>query len=192
MRMLSKYNKQDKVFKLNKALYGLRQSSLLQQQKLTDELKKLGLKKILYEPYVMQKEGIICFFYMDNIIFVFKKDQYDKVEKTVAFLSKALISEKKRELKQFLELYIIRNSLKKALCLLQKAYIIKICNNLISSTSISQFSATQIEILEFFAVSNNEDITNASQTLYKQKVGLFFFVAITIQPNIAFAVLWLL
>ncbi len=46
IRMPPEYGEQDKVFKLNGALYGLRQSLLLWQQKLTDEMKKLGFEQI--------------------------------------------------------------------------------------------------------------------------------------------------
>ncbi len=46
-----------------------------------------------------------------------------------------------------------------------------------------------MEILELLAVSDNEDITDLSQTLYQQKVGSLLFAAIAIRPNLAFAVL---
>ena len=46
-----------------------------------------------------------------------------------------------------------------------------------------------MEILELLAVSDNEDITDLSQTLYQQKVGSLLFAAIAIKPNLAFAVL---
>ncbi len=62
-------------------------------------MKKLGFEKISQQPWMVQKNSIICFFYMDNIVFAFKKDQCDKVEKTVALLSKALTIEKQGELK---------------------------------------------------------------------------------------------
>ncbi len=49
-----------------------------------------------------------------------------------------------------------------------------------------------MEILEFLAVPDNEDITDASRTLYQQKVRSLFFAAIATRPDIAFAVSWLL
>lgn len=52
-RMPSGYGKKGKVLKLNKALYGLRQSLFLWQQKLTDEMKKLGFKNFFQELCVM-------------------------------------------------------------------------------------------------------------------------------------------
>ncbi len=47
MRMPPGYSKEGKVLKLNGALYGLHQSPLLWEQKLTDEMKKLGSEEIL-------------------------------------------------------------------------------------------------------------------------------------------------
>ncbi len=97
MRMPPGYGKQGKVFKLNRTLYGLRRSLLLWQQKLKDKMRKLGFEEILQEPCVVQKNGIICFFYVDDIVFAFKKDYGDEIERTVASLSKALTIKKKGE-----------------------------------------------------------------------------------------------
>ncbi len=43
-----------------------------------------------------------------------------------------------------------------------------------------------MEILELLAVHENEDIMDASQTLYQQKVRLFLFAAIATRADIAF------
>ena len=188
MRMPPGYGEQGRVLKLNRALYGLRRSPLLWQQKLTDEMKRLGFKEIPQEPCVVQKDGIICFFYVDDIVFAFLKDQRDEVEKTVASLSKALTIERKGELKWFLGLHVIRDRSKRALWLSQKAYILKICNDLAPSTSTSRLPATPMEILELLAAPDNEDITDASRTLYQRKVGSLLFAAIATRPDIAFAV----
>lgn len=125
---------------------------------------------------------------MDNSIIVFKKDQHNKFEKTVTLLLKALTIERKGELIWFLELAVIRNHSKKALWLLQKAYILKICNNLTPGIITSRLPDMGIEILEILAAPNNKDIMNVSQTLYQQKVKSLLFVAIATWPDIAFAV----
>ena len=101
-------------FKLNGALYGLRRSPLLWQQKLKDKIKKLGFEEIFEKSCVVQKNGIICFFYIDNIVFIFKKDQPNKFQNTVASFSKTITIERKKEQKWFLGLYIIRNQSKKS------------------------------------------------------------------------------
>ncbi len=62
-------------------------------------MEKLGFEEIPQEPCVVQKNGIIFFFHLDDIVFALKKDQRDKVKRTVASLLKALTIERKRELK---------------------------------------------------------------------------------------------
>lgn len=47
----------------------------------------------------MQKDNIICFFYVNNIVFIFKKDLDNKVKKTIVLLLKTLIIKRKKELK---------------------------------------------------------------------------------------------
>ena len=71
MQMPPGFSEQDKILRLNKALYGLRQSPLLWQKKLTQAMKKLGFEEIPQKPCIVQKNGIICFFYVDNIVFAF-------------------------------------------------------------------------------------------------------------------------
>lgn len=107
IRMPPGYAKQGKLLRLNKALYGLRRSSLLWQQKLINILKSFDLTEILQEPCVMRKNGIICFFFVDDIVFAFKKDKSNEVKQIVDLLSKTLIMEVIGELKWFLGLYII-------------------------------------------------------------------------------------
>ena len=45
-----------------------------------------------------------------------------------------------------------------------------------------------MKILELLAVPDNEDITDASRTLYQRKIGSPFFAAIATRPDIEFAV----
>ena len=101
-----------KVLKLNIALYGLRWSPLLWQQKLIKEMKKLRFEEISQEPYVVQKDGIIGFFYIDDIVFTFKKDRVDEVKKIVESLSETLTIKIVGKLKWFLELHVICNRTK--------------------------------------------------------------------------------
>lgn len=151
-------------------------------------MKKFGFEEIPQEPCIVQKNGIICFFYVDDIVFAFKKDQRDEVERIVASLSKTLTIERKRELKWFLGLHVIRDRSKRALWLSQKAYIMKICNDLASSTSASRLPATPMEVLELLAAPEDEVITDATRTLYQRKVGSLLFAAIATRPDIVFAV----
>ena len=142
MRMSPGYDKHGKVLKLSGALYGLRRSLLLWKQKLTDEMKKLDFEEIPQDLCQLQKNGIICFFYLDNIVFAFQKNQRNEVERTVSSLSKALTIKRKRELKWFSRLQLICDHSEGALRLLQKAYIMKIYHDLVPRTSTSRLAST--------------------------------------------------
>ncbi len=87
IRMPPGYSEKGKVPKLNRTLYGLRWSHLLWQLEITDEMKKLDFKEISQQPSMVQKNVIICFCYIEDIMFAFKKDQCGKVERTVVSLS---------------------------------------------------------------------------------------------------------
>src|SRR6266568_8061272 len=65
--------KKDKVLRLRKALYRLQRSPLLWQKNLTSLLTELGFKEVPQEPCVMLKGGIVVFFYINDIIFCYRK-----------------------------------------------------------------------------------------------------------------------
>lgn len=72
--IFSRYNKNDKVLYLNKAFYGLPQSLLFWQQKLINKLKKLDLKENFQKLCIVEKNGIIRFFYINDLFFTYQKD----------------------------------------------------------------------------------------------------------------------
>ena len=112
-------------------------------------MKKLGFKEIPQEPCVVQKDGIIGFFYVDDVVFAFKKDRANKVKKIVESLSQALMIKVVGELKWFLELYVIRNSTKRTI------WLLKICNEFVPTDPL-RLPATPMEILELFLIDKDE------------------------------------
>ena len=174
--------------KLNKALYGLRRSSLLWQQKLTKEMKKLGFEEIPQEPCVVQKDGIICFFYIDDIVFTCKKDRADEVKKIVESLSETLTIKIVGELKWFLGLHVICNHIKRTIWLSQKVYIMKICNEFVHTIDQLRLPTTPMETSELYPIEKDEIVSDSSRMLYQRKVGSLLFAAIATRPDIAFAI----
>ena len=188
MQMPPGYTEQRKVLKLNKALYGLRWSPLLWQQKLTNEMKRLGYAQIPQEPCIVQKNGVICFFYVDDIVFAYRKEQSEEVKRTIAQLSETFTLEDKSELKWFLGLNVIRNQATQTIWLSQKAYISKICADL-APTPEGQLPATPMEPTELLPLpANKKQPTEASRTLYQRKIGFLLYAGIATRPDIAFAV----
>lgn len=82
------------------------------------------------EPYIIAKDRIISFFYVDDIAFVFKKDKANEVKKIVDSQSKPLIIKVIGELKRFLEFHVICNHTKASIWLSQKADIMYVRENL--------------------------------------------------------------
>ena len=88
MRMPPGYGKPNKVVRLNKALYGLRRSPILWQTKFTGVLQKMGFTEVPQEPCIMKRGGIICFFYVDDIVFAFRKKDAEHVTGAVTEMRK--------------------------------------------------------------------------------------------------------
>ena len=69
------YKEKGKVLYLYKALYGLKKSLLLWQRYFKSSLTKIGFSTVPYEPYYIIKKGVFIFFYINNIVFTFRKNK---------------------------------------------------------------------------------------------------------------------
>jgi hypothetical protein len=71
--MLLEHRRIETILKLNKALYSLQKLLLLWQKEITNSIRKLGFEAVPYKLCCFIKDRIIMFFYIDNIVFAFKK-----------------------------------------------------------------------------------------------------------------------
>ena len=69
------YKEKGKVLYLYKVLYGLKKLPLLWQRHLKSNLTKIGFSTVPHKPYYIIKKGVLIFFYINDIIFVFRKDK---------------------------------------------------------------------------------------------------------------------
>jgi len=113
-------------WKLLKALYGLRRSPLLWYRELSSKLKELGLEPIYEDACVFHDGKILVFFYVDDIIVMFRKESQARFEQVKRGLFQAYEMKDLGELKWFLGIQIIRDRLNRKLWLCQSAYIEKI------------------------------------------------------------------
>jgi hypothetical protein len=102
---------------LKKALYKLKQSPLLWQQKLTNVFTNLGFKPVLQEPYITISNKAIVFYYVNNIVFAYKKQDKPLVNKAIKGLKKQFKITNYGELKWFLGIYMLRDRQKRCLWL---------------------------------------------------------------------------
>ena len=106
MRLPPGFGQPNKVAKLNKALYDLQQSPLLWQTKFMTALKDLGFSEIPQEPCIMIRGGIICFSFMDDIVFAFQKQDLGSITQATLSLRKQFMLKELGELKWFLGMHI--------------------------------------------------------------------------------------
>ena len=86
MKMPPGHRRTGTILKINKALYGLRKSPLLWQKELTKTIRRLGFEPVPHEPCCFMKNRIIMFFYVDDIVFSYKKHQKDTALELVSQL----------------------------------------------------------------------------------------------------------
>ena len=87
MRMPIDYCEKSKIYQLNRALYGLRESPILWQWHFIRILIDIGLRPIPHEScYLISDDGILIFFYVDDIILAYRKSQESKAKKILTKL----------------------------------------------------------------------------------------------------------
>ena len=59
----------------------------------------MGFTEVPQEPYIMIKDGIIYFFFMDDIVFAFKKYDTDNLTQMTSLLKNKFIMKELSELK---------------------------------------------------------------------------------------------
>jgi hypothetical protein len=80
------YRTPGKVLRLNKALYGLRMSPLLWQKEFSSTLRSAGYGPIPHEPCCYTKDGILIFFYIDDVVIAYPKGKDHLAQALVAKL----------------------------------------------------------------------------------------------------------
>ena len=69
------YKEKRKVLYLYKVLYGLKKLPLLRQRHFKSSLIKIGFNAVPHKPYCIIKKGVFIFFYVNDIVFAFRKDK---------------------------------------------------------------------------------------------------------------------
>ncbi len=81
----------------------------------TKVLKDQGFQEVLQEPYMVSKEDIFYFFFIDDIVFVFKKKDQPNIKEIVNTLKEKFKLEELGEFKWFLRIYIFKDKDKQLL-----------------------------------------------------------------------------
>ncbi|KAK1912922.1 hypothetical protein P3342_004858 [Pyrenophora teres f. teres] len=182
MRMPRGYQKLGTVLRLNKALYGLRISPLLWQREFTSTLRALGFQEVPHEPCCLIKDGIIIFFYVDDIILAYHKDMEHQAQQAIKRLQDKYLFTGGNDLQWFLGVEIIRDRESRTIQLSQAAYADKI-SRLADRTDIRHDTPmATAELLPRDGLASLSEINK-----YQRKIGSLLFAAVTTRPDIAFA-----
>jgi hypothetical protein len=183
MEMPPGHRKQGTVLKLQKALYGLRKSPLLWQNELTTTLTSLGLKTVPHEPCVAIKNGIIVFFYVDDIVVAYRRRDRERADQVIKGLKNKYQLTGGDDLHWFLGMEVHRDRAQRLIWLSQSAYIDKIARLASSADKTVKTPMLPQELLPY-----DEVASHASINLYQRKVGSVLYAAINTRPDVAFAI----
>ena len=184
MRMPPGYRRPGRILKLQKALYGLRQSPLLWQKELTATLTNLGFKPVPHEPCCLLKGGIMVFFYVDDLIVAYEKMNQQVVDWTIGKLREKYQLSGGEPLQWFLGIEVIRDRRQRLIWLSQSSFVDKIINHF--GIQGGKDPPTPMATKEL--LPNEERASAASTRKYQRKTGSVLYLAVITRPDIAFAV----
>ena len=141
----------------------------------------------------MLKSKIVIFFYINDIVFCYKKTDKKKAQKAIKKLNKEYQISIFSKLQQFLKIYMLCNYSQRLLQLLQEAYIKKIANQYkidltgrLPDTPIAEAELLPTNYQSIRPISLPKEA--ASTILYQKKMGSVLYTATTICLDIAFTV----
>lgn len=182
MKMPPGYRKPGQILKLQRALYGLRCSPLLWQKELTNALEELGFKKVPHEPCCMMKNGIIIFFYVDDIVLAYKKGKEHEAKQISNRLKQKYQLTGGNPLQWFLGIEVTRDRTRRLIWLSQTAYIDKIANLCEGPDRKQNSPMSGPELLPYGGRASIPSIRR-----YQRKIGSILYAAVITRPDIAFA-----
>jgi hypothetical protein len=184
MRMPPGYRMAGMILQLQKALYGLREAPLLWQQHFTDTLKRIGFRTIPHEPCCMTSGGILIFFYVDDIVFAFRRDKTAQATDVAMYLKQTYNLTGGGNLQWFLGIEVVRDRNEKLIWLSQASYIDKI-TRLVTDTSAGRSTPnTPMRNKELLPYEGHASHSSINQ--YQKKIGSILYAAVITRVDIAF------
>jgi hypothetical protein len=99
----------DHVLRLNRTLYDLRMLPLLWQKELSKALSAHGFQAVPQKPCILIKGSVITFYFVDNIVFCYRKFAESEAYAAIEALKKSFKITELGKIKWFLGLHVIRD-----------------------------------------------------------------------------------
>jgi hypothetical protein len=179
----NEFSRFDYCWKLNKALYELKQVSILWYRNLITILKDLKLQSISRINCLFVNDWLIFFFYVDDIMIICLKENLNRMRFFEKSLMKRFEMRILKELKWFLKIRIIQNRVNKKIWFCQNFYIFKMMTKFhLKKMKISKTSLAKISRINEIAKNSN------SQRVYvfQQRMRSLNFATIIFRFDIVF------
>lgn len=182
MRLPPGYRKPGVILRLQRALYGLRQAPLLWQKHFTDTLTRIGFKRVPHESCCYTKDGVLIFFYVDDIVLAFEERKRDLVNRITDQLKQAYTLTGGDSLQWFLGIEVLRDRKRGLIWLCQAEYVDKIKRLVDCTGSVPYTPMRNKELLPYEGKATFNSINQ-----YQRKIGSILYAAVITRPDIAFA-----
>jgi transposase InsO family protein len=172
--------------KLNRALYGLRDSPLLWYEEFSRTLRSRNLTSAKEEPCLFfdQDRKILILFYVDDILLIYHKDYEQETHKIWDKVKEKYEIQDQGPVEWFLGVRVIRNRQDRTITLVHDTYIDKITKKF--DLGDGSFPPTPLPSEEL--IKNTGEATKQRIKSYQERVGSVLYTAIMLRPDIAFAV----
>lgn len=152
---------------LLRALYGLRIAPRLWQQDAAAVLRKLGLEQVAEDPCVFVGEGIIVFFYVDDILIASHQMAKERARQLERELEKHWQLTDQGDAEWFLGIRILRNRTEKKLWLVQDSYLAGVAERYNLTGRAPVYTPASVEPLQAYEGQATPQEIHG----YQQKVG---------------------
>jgi hypothetical protein len=181
------YGMPGKVWKLIKALYGLRKSPKLWFDELVSFLQNLGFSHCPDEPCILinNETGLILFLYVDDLLIIARKGCIHQINQFKAAVNDKYGIKDLGEAISFLNIRILRDTKAKKLWICQDSYVDRIC---IKYGIDGSMRAATTPLISLYRAQPFEGQATVQQiTEMQEKVGSILYAAVVSRPDVSFA-----
>ena len=174
---------ENKVYKLRKALYGLRQAPRAWNEKLNNVLGGLGFLRCSKEPALYRKQGkdntLLVAVYVDDLLVT--GSSLDQIQEFKMGMAKNFEMSDLGKLTYYLGIEVVQNS--DGITLRQERYAMKI----LAETGMKDCNAVHIPMDSNLKLSKAEDEKSVDEKEYRRNIGCLRYLLHT-RPDLSYAV----
>ena len=171
----------DHLWKLNRALYGLKTSPLLWYKELTKTLTKLGLYEVKDAPCLWKNDKLLVFFYVDDIVVLSLPAHTAALDDFERRLLHKYEIRSLGDLEVFCGTKVHRDRDNGAIWLSQASYIDKIAHKYLSSKAFSRPPSTPLPLEELLPSGEPKNDANTHRYAQLQSFSLILPDTISMQ-----------